>query len=151
MVTFSTPRHVRRAPAEAPDFTPVRTSDTHPMTVSWVAKSTTGGRFGLTFCPGKNVNRGGVQWRRNLDADLDRLQEEFGVSTILCLLSQAELNGLKLRDYEDRVRAKGFQFISFPIVEMAAPDSLKQAAALIELIQEKSFSFSFRFGIILEL
>ena len=144
MVTFAPPCNVRRTPvdmtATPTPSSPVRTSETHPMNVSWVAKSSSGGRFGLTFCPGKTVCRRGVRWSRNLEMDLDRLKTNFGVTTILCLLSQAELASLKLRNYEQGVRSKGIQFLSFPIVEMAAPDSLKKAAAFIELLQSKSFS-----------
>jgi len=107
------------------------------MNVSWVARSTSGGRFGLTYCPGKTVNRGGVRWCRDLDTDLDRLKNDFGVTTILCLLSQAELLSLRLRHYAEGVKAKGLHLITFPIVEMAAPDSFRKTTALIELIERR--------------
>lgn len=107
------------------------------MNVNWVAKSDSGGRFGLTYCPGKTVNRGGVRWCRSLEADLERLKTEFGVTTILCLLSQAELTSLKLRHYSEGVQAKGIQLLTFPIVEMGAPDSMKKTTTIIERILTK--------------
>lgn len=142
MVTFAHPSHVRRAVDMPSSPTTVRTSDSHPMNVSWVAKSNTGGGFGLTFCPGKTASRGNIRWCRSLDADLDRLKTHFGVTTILCLLSQAELNSLRLRHYTEAVQKKGIQLLMFPIVEMAAPDSLNKTAAIIELIQEKYASMN---------
>ena len=135
MVTFSSPKHGRRETVTAP--VPVRTSETHPMNVSWVAKSNSGGRFGLTFCPGKTVCRGGVRWSRSLDMDLDRLKSNFGVTSILCLLSQAELASLQLRHYGEGVQSKDIQLLTFPIVEMQAPDSMKKTAALVDLLQTK--------------
>jgi len=107
------------------------------MSVNWVAKSDSGGRFGLTFCPGKTVNRGGVRWSRSLEADLERLKSDFGVTSILCLLSQAELTSLKLRHYAEDVQSKGISLLMFPIVEMGAPESVQKTARIIERILAK--------------
>eukprot|EP00210_Caulerpa_lentillifera_P002190 g2104.t1 len=117
--------------------TTVKTSQTHPMNVSWVMKSNTGGRVGLTFCPGKKVCRGGVYWCRNLDADLTRLKTDFGVTTVVCLLSQAELTSLNLRNYAADVQSKGLKVHSFPIVDMSAPDSLNKTVDFVDLIKTK--------------
>ena len=80
----------------------MRTSTSHPMTISWVLTAADGGGaadggarmghhaapLGLCFCPGKRrVLRDGVLWDRDLGADLARLRDDFGVRTVLCLLS----------------------------------------------------------------
>ncbi len=75
-----------------------QTSESHPIRVSWVVGDPAheqGGRLGLCFCPGKRAAQGrGAAQRpihRSLHADLQRLRQHFGVSTVVCLLNDAEL------------------------------------------------------------
>ena len=51
----------------------------------------TGGQLSLCFCPGKCVVRDGVKHTRDLQEDLHRLRDGFGVTCVLCLLNLAEL------------------------------------------------------------
>lgn len=139
MAKFATNSTSRKTPSTHVEkgVAKVKTSQTHPMNVSWVVKSNTGGRVGLTFCPGKKVHRGGVYWCRSLDADLIRLKSDFGVTTVVCLLSQAELTSLNLRNYAADVQSKGLKLHSFPIVDMSAPESLHKTANFVDLIKTK--------------
>lgn len=102
----------------------VRTSESHPITLSWILEHQGGGRLGLCYCPGKQVQRSGVTWERTLDKDLTRLQQVYGITTLACLLNGAELNCFKLRNYGPLVEATGMELLLFPIIEMAPPDSL---------------------------
>lgn len=112
-----------------------RTSETHPITVSWILEHG-GGRLGLCHCPGKKVARGGVHWDRCLEKDLQRLRRDYGVTTLVCLLNQAELAHFKLRDYSRSVCAMGFSLAEFPILEMAAPDSVDKTTAFVREMVE---------------
>lgn len=112
-----------------------RTSDTHPITVSWILEHG-GGRLGLCHCPGKKVIRRGVQWDRCLEQDLQRLKRDYGVTTLVCLLSQAELLHFKLRHYNRSVCAMGLGLAEFPILEMAAPESLDRTAGFVRRLVE---------------
>lgn len=77
----------------------VRTSESHPITASWIIESedpskdqlTKLGGLALCFCPGKQVTRGGVTHERSLEADLAELKRRYGITCVACLLNQAEL------------------------------------------------------------
>mmetsp|Transcript_6316 Transcript_6316/g.13929 ORF Transcript_6316/g.13929 Transcript_6316/m.13929 type:complete len:204 (+) Transcript_6316:116-727(+) len=118
---------------------PSKTSQTNPITLSWIIKdhAKCSGQLGLCFCPGKKVVRDGVRHDRHVDEDLQRLRDHFQVTTIVCLLNAAELRSFSLRNYEDHVTQSGLSYISFPIVECAAPDSLPTAAAFVETLVQR--------------
>ncbi|KAK9805660.1 hypothetical protein WJX72_010673 [[Myrmecia] bisecta] len=109
----------------------VRTSDTHPITLSWVLEHS-GGKLGLCYCPGKHVKRLRVTWKRVLAKDLARLKGDFGVTCIVCLLDTAELQSFKLRDYAAGVASAGLELEAFPIIEMQPPTDMDATAALID-------------------
>lgn len=87
------------------------TSETHPMRLSWVSATGAdggggGGRLGLCFCPGKQIQRSrlragheesGQPIMRDLGADLRRLRQHYGVTQLVCLLNDAELRSLGVR------------------------------------------------------
>ena len=94
----------------------VETSESRPITVSWILRPELGlsgseegspaascsgerrsighagaGWLGLCFCPGKRHVRGGKRLERSLESDLQRLKDNFHVEVIVCLLNDAEL------------------------------------------------------------
>lgn len=88
----------------------VRTSETHPIRVSWL-KSPQGG-LGLTFAPGKRASsQAGRRWHRDLELDLTRLREHERVDALVCLLSDDELAHLGVPDYVAQVASAGSPFI----------------------------------------
>lgn len=115
----------------------VRTSETHPITLSWILEHGGGGKLGLCFCPGKKVNRSGIQWERNLEMDLLRLKEEYRITTLACLLNTAELSCFNLRNYSSTVPSAGLDLLVFPIVEMAPPDSVSMTREFVQSIVER--------------
>ena len=50
----------------------------------------------------------------------------------MCLLNTYELRTYGLTDFGDQVRAAGLEFVSHPVIEMAAPDSLEDTAELVQ-------------------
>ena len=70
-------------------------------------------------------------WTRDLNVDLIRLRDHFGVTTVVCLLSEVELRCLKVREYATCVLAHHLQYVTLPMIEMAAPDSFDDACALV--------------------
>ena len=70
-------------------------------------------------------------WARDVKADLTRLRDHYGIKTIVCLLNDAELRSLKVRDYKLQCLAHNLHYVSLPMIEMAAPDDFYAAAALI--------------------
>mmetsp|Transcript_20204 Transcript_20204/g.51172 ORF Transcript_20204/g.51172 Transcript_20204/m.51172 type:complete len:206 (-) Transcript_20204:82-699(-) len=124
---------MRRSAVQGPA---ARNSDTHPISISWVAgpedAPCISGRLGLCYCPGKKVLRGGIQHDRDLAKDLRVLRDTHGVTTIVCLLNDAELRSFQLRHYSRGVTSAGFQLISHPIIEMAPPDDAALTDTVIE-------------------
>lgn len=122
-----------------------RTSETHPITISWVLSAADGGEctngvrlghhaapLGLCYCPGKRrVFRDGVVHDRDLKADLCRLRDDFGVRVVVTLLSEYEMRSLGVKNYEQAVRDAGLELLRFEIVEMAAPESVESVRALL--------------------
>ncbi|GMH40242.1 hypothetical protein BSKO_08146 [Bryopsis sp. KO-2023] len=115
----------------------VRTSESHPITLSWILEHGGGGKLGLCFCPGKKVKRSGVQWERDLEVDLHRLKEVYRITTLACLLNTAELSCFRLRNYATTVGSSGLDLLVFPIVEMAPPDSLSMTREFVHSIVDK--------------
>jgi len=66
------------------------------------ANSSSMGQLGLCYCPGKNVVRYGIQWKRNMRMDVERLKCHFNITTVVCLLSEYELRGLGIDEKEVR-------------------------------------------------
>ncbi|GLI69801.1 hypothetical protein VaNZ11_014502, partial [Volvox africanus] len=115
-------------------------SESHPITVSWIppCEIAAGGRLGLTFCPGKHISaRDGTQYCRDLRTDLARLRLVHGVHTIVCLLPEAELRYLKVRSYAAAVEEHGMEYLHLPIIEMAAPRDVSQAASVVDAVADR--------------
>ena len=56
---------------------------------------------------------------------------------MVCLLSDAELRCLKVRDYAAAVRAHNLSYVNLPMIEMAAPDDFDEACALISDLRRR--------------
>jgi len=76
-------------------------------------------------------------WVRDLKVDLTRLRDHFRVTTIVSLLSEAELRTLKVRGYHTAVLSHGLQLVSLPMVEMAAPGNFDDACALVSDLRRR--------------
>lgn len=139
----------RRAPPPKHVDGDARTSASHPITVSWVLgdeiaceQATPGGvggvdlpgRLGLCYCPGKNLVRDGITWRRNVVEDATRLRSHHGVNTVVCLVSDRELRalGVEPRCYADALARAGMEAIRYEVDEMAAPPSVDCAMDLLD-------------------
>ncbi|EFJ48513.1 hypothetical protein VOLCADRAFT_104694 [Volvox carteri f. nagariensis] len=113
------------------------TSESHPLNVSWIepCQIAAGGRLGLTSCPGKHISaRDGTLYRRDLHADLARLRQVHGVHAVVCLLPEAELRYLKVRNYAAAVEKHDMEYLQLPIIEMTAPSDLLLAISLVEAV-----------------
>jgi protein-tyrosine phosphatase len=60
-----------------------------------------------------------------------------GIDTVVSLLEQEEVSELGLQRELDLCRARGMEFISFPISDRGVPSSLREAAALIGSIETR--------------
>jgi protein-tyrosine phosphatase len=114
----------------------VKTSGTSPIYVDFLDPADTGlpGRIGLTIAPGKND--GLYRWNRDLDADLQRLRDEYRCELLVSLMEAHEYVLLRIEDLFDRARAFGIETVHFPIVDVDAPTpgEMPEFAKLVERI-----------------
>ncbi len=89
--------------------TDIRTSETHPIGVDFVAARDlpARGRLGLTFAPGKHAPGLHGLWRRDLATDLARLRDVHAMTGLVCLLEDDELVRLDIASYEAAVSRLG--------------------------------------------
>lgn len=99
----------------------VRTSKSDPIQIDQVRPNGADGLIGLTFCPGKvDPNALYGAWRRDLDTDLDAIAS-WGAGTVVTLVEDHELEYLQVTGMGGGVRARGMQWIHFPMVDTEAP------------------------------
>lgn len=101
--------------------------------VDWLAKSPEAplykGELGLTICPGRN-DRG-----RTVESDLDAL-EAMGVTCIVGLLPEAEMEWAGVTSLPTEARARGIEYIHEPILDQRVP-TLEVMEALVDKIQDR--------------
>ena len=95
----------------------------------------------LTLAPGKkskpyNYPKSGYQWDRDLNTDLDRMRNVYGIHYIVSLLEPDEADKIGLGFMGQRTIDKGFGFISYPIRDLSIPTDLVSFHQLILKIHE---------------
>lgn len=111
------------------------------INVSWIAGAhgSSGpwtephGSLAISFCPGKRIGA----LRRDAKADLQCLKRKHQIDMVVCLLNEAELRSLGLREYGKRVEEEGMTYHVFPVIDMCAPDDPDQARRLVETIAQQ--------------
>ena len=91
-----------------------------PIRVAFVpeAISSTPGRLGMTFAPGKKDG----WWNRDLATDLARLRDVYHTDRLVSLVEQHELRMLQIEPLVERATALGIEVIRFPIVDVSIPE-----------------------------
>ena len=91
----------------------MRTSLTHPLQINDISLAS-GGRIGLTFCPGKQQRYAATgAWNRDLAMDLARIQA-WGAQAVVTLMEDHELADLKVAHLGAEVEALGLDWIACP-------------------------------------
>ena len=104
-----------------------RTSLTHPLEIAEVSTKT-GGRIGITFCPGKK-QLGALTgaWDRDLGLDLDVVRA-WGATVVVTLIEDHELKALSVDGMGREVAARGMIWHHLPIRDVSVPTSAFEAA-----------------------
>ena len=107
---------------------PIRTSQTHPLRIDFVACHKGNGEIGMTLCPGKQQDRGLTgRWRRDLQLDIERIADS-GITTVVSLIEWDEFASLGVESLGDTVTAAGMSWIHLPIRDRSIPDVEFEAA-----------------------
>lgn len=99
-----------------------RTSETHPLRVDFVRPKEGWGLIGMSFCPGKKQTNGlSGDWDRNLEKDLQRIQE-WGAAIIVSLIEPKEFEELQVHALPMRVEQLGMRWRHAPIKDRFPPN-----------------------------
>lgn len=101
-----------------------RTSGTDPIRVDLLPLENLGGvpgRLGLTLAPGKEADGADGWWDRDLDADLDKLVEDYGAQVLVSLLEKSEYGDLGIPDLVGKAKERGVEVLRFPIPDGGVP------------------------------
>lgn len=81
-----------------------------------------GGKAGMTHCPGRNhTDTLGRRWNGDLAADLTSI-EAWGARALVSLIEAQEFAGLGVPDLAIQIRRRRFDWYHLPIRDMCAPD-----------------------------
>jgi ADP-ribosyl-[dinitrogen reductase] hydrolase len=104
-----------------------RTSLTHPLQIA-VLELPTGGRIGMTFCPGKRDPAAMTgSWDRDLGVDLKAVVD-WGASALVTLMEDHELKKLGVRVIGQHVKSMGMEWFHLPIRDVSIPDASFETA-----------------------
>ncbi|HOU92956.1 MAG TPA: tyrosine-protein phosphatase [Polyangiaceae bacterium] len=110
----------------------ILTSESHPIRVDFVELvPDIPGQLGMTFAPGKHHSGKSGRWRRDLDADLRRLVELYGLRVLVSLMGDQELARCGIAALPERCTAAGVELWRHPIVDVRAPSELAPTQALV--------------------
>jgi ADP-ribosyl-[dinitrogen reductase] hydrolase len=119
----------------------VRSSDTHPLDVAWVALETAPGRLGLTMAPGRRSAGAPAEgpWQRDLHADLRRLRHAHRCDVLVTLLTPDELDRMGLAGLPSDVDVHGMGHRHLPIVDgsVPAPSQAEDVLHLLDDVRER--------------
>ena len=111
----------------------VRTSITHPLTVSWLEPphqhTPTPGRLGVTLAPGRrSTSTRGFRWERDLHRDLTALQLEYHVDTLVSLVPPDEARAIGIHTLPEQCRTRSLEHHHLPIPDGGVPAPSQRAA-----------------------
>ncbi len=99
----------------------MRTSRSHPLQIAAVTAGGDHGRVGITLCPGKTDPAGLTgAWARDLDPDLDAIAD-WGATAVVSLITDQELDYLRVRDLPGAVRDRHMEWWHLPIPDGEPP------------------------------
>lgn len=120
---------------------PLETSKSMPLSVDFLTSALLQqpGQLGLTMAPGKKDEEAEISWNRNLQDDLVRLRDHYGVVRLVCLLAPEELDELEIPNLLTEAEAYGLIPEHLPIPDDGLPESLVAFSMLVnKLIQAVS-------------
>lgn len=92
------------------------------------------GQLAMTMAPGKQDEENHVIWERDLQVDLDRLREYYGVDRLVCLLEKEELEHLRIPQLLSEAKARGMATEHLPIPDEGLPASMADFSALVDTV-----------------
>jgi len=100
-----------------------KTSESHPIRVDFLPQQALElpGRLGLTFAPGKKTHETDGRWERDLETDLQRLRDEYGVEALVSLMEHDEYSDLQIPEFFQKAEERGIDVLHLPIPDYGVP------------------------------
>ena len=117
---------------------PTQTSVSSPIEVDFLTSQLLQqpGQIGLTIAPGKQDEEADILWNRDLQVDLSRLREHYGIDRLVCLLEADELHQLGIPDLLTTAQAYGMVTGHLPIPDEGLPHSMVVFSTLVDQLVE---------------
>ncbi len=102
-----------------------KTSESDPILVDFLPQEEleVPGQLGLTLAPGKKTDEKDVQWERDLETDLKRLREEYGVGVLVSLMERDEYSDLQIPELFQKAEQQGMAVLYLPIPDYGVPNA----------------------------
>ncbi len=102
-----------------------KTSESDPILVDFLPQEEleVPGQLGLTLAPGKKTDEKDVQWERDLEDDLKRLREEYGVGVLVSLMERDEYSDLQIPELFQKAEQQGMAVLYLPIPDYGVPNA----------------------------
>jgi len=102
-----------------------KTSESDPILVDFLPQEEleVPGQLGLTLAPGKKTDEKDVQWERDLETDLKRLKEEYGVGVLVSLMERDEYSDLQIPELFQKAEEQGMEVLYLPIPDYGVPNA----------------------------
>ncbi len=102
-----------------------KTSESDPILVDFLPQEEleVPGQLGLTLAPGKKTDEKDVQWERDLETDLKRLREEYGVGVLVSLMERDEYSDLQIPELFQKAEEQGMEVLYLPIPDYGVPNA----------------------------
>jgi protein-tyrosine phosphatase len=102
-----------------------KTSESHPIRVDFLPQEALelSGRLGLTFAPGKKTDETDGLWERDLETDLRRLSEEYGVEALVSLMERDEYSDLQISEFFRKAKEMDMDVLHLPIPDYGVPSA----------------------------
>ena len=104
-------------------------SQDEPIRLDPICDTDNGGMLYLTFCPGKkqsSIKYGGINWDRCLDTDLKRINHDYDIDHVICLLEDHEFDSLFINNYLEKVQSWNMSVTHYPIRDKDIPSCMER-------------------------
>jgi protein-tyrosine phosphatase len=75
----------------------------------------------LTFAPGKKTDETDDRWERDLETDLQRFRDEYGVEALVSLMEHDEYSELQIPEFFQKAEERGLDVLHLPIPDYGVP------------------------------
>jgi len=89
--------------------------------------------IGMSIAPGRKKGR----WYRDLEEDLNRISQHYGITTIVTLLEERDMEDIQTPELLKMIESNSMESVHFPVRDKWIPSSMIELVSLVEKINER--------------